>query len=180
MIRIIKKKACDILKVRRIILGFFIIAMMIMIFIFSSQQGTASGGLSESIALRVITFFNHEFDSYPKLEQKEILDSFEFLIRKGAHMTEYAILAGLIFLFFAGLRLYLRVSFSFIITLLYSISDEVHQYFVPGRSGVYTDVIIDMIGAMFALICLSFITHIYHKHKIQKLSQKVIKTENKA
>ncbi len=155
----------DILKIKRTILGILVITVMIVIFIFSSQSGNESGGISEKIALNLIKIFNHNFDTYDEIRQNEILNSVEFLVRKGAHMVEYGILAGLIFLFFFGMRLYMRVSLSFGITLLYSISDEFHQRFVSGRTGVYTDVMIDMIGAMFALIILSFISYYYHKHK---------------
>ena len=43
---------------------------------------------------------------------------------------------------------------SFVFCVLYAISDEVHQYFVPGRAMMATDVLIDSIGAILG--CLLF------------------------
>lgn len=157
------------MKIRRIVLGLLVIFMMLVIFIFSSQSGGQSGGLSEKIAVNLINFFNPSFQTYSAVDQAKILDSFEFVIRKMAHMAEYGLLAGLIFLFFFGIRLSYRVTFSLVITLLYSISDEIHQHFIPGRTGVYTDVLIDMTGAICIICILSIITHFYDKHKKQKI-----------
>ena len=40
---------------------------------------------------------------------------------------------------------------AFVLSLLYAISDELHQTFVPGRSGRLTDVGFDSLGALLAL-----------------------------
>ena len=48
---------------------------------------------------------------------------------------------------------------SFSTSILYAISDEVHQYFVPGRFATLTDLIFDTLGIITGLICI----HIYKK-----------------
>ena len=48
---------------------------------------------------------------------------------------------------------------SFSTSILYAISDEVHQYFVPGRFATLTDLIFDTLGIITGLICI----HIYIK-----------------
>ena len=48
---------------------------------------------------------------------------------------------------------------SFTTSILYAISDEVHQYFVPGRFATLTDLIFDTLGIITGLICI----HIYIK-----------------
>src|SRR5699024_7793590 len=74
---------------------------------------------------------------------------FHHFIRKGAHFTAYLIL-GIFAMFAIGRNkshaMY-QISLSFFICLLYAISDEIHQLFIPGRSGEVGDVIIDAVGA---------------------------------
>lgn len=42
-----------------------------------------------------------------------------------------------------------------LISMLYATSDEIHQYFVPGRTPAFTDVMMDSIGIMLAGILYS-------------------------
>ncbi len=74
----------------------------------------------------------------------------DLLLKKGAHMTEYAIL---FFLLWLALR---RPSpwWAWALALLYAVSDEVHQTFVPGRHGWYGDVIVDGVGASIAALAV--------------------------
>ena len=48
------------------------------------------------------------------------------------------------------------IVYSFIFCFLYACSDEVHQLYVPGRSGNIKDVFIDSIGISFALVVYYF------------------------
>ena len=43
------------------------------------------------------------------------------------------------------------VLFAFIFTVLYGVTDEVHQLFTPGRHGQATDVLIDALGALLSI-----------------------------
>lgn len=75
---------------------------------------------------------------------------FDFLLRKISHVIEYAILVFLLYRAFAGSceninRLYLFI-YPASLTLLYAISDELHQSFVPGRNCSIRDILIDSIG----------------------------------
>ena len=76
------------------------------------------------------------------------LGVWDTILRKGAHMTEYAILAGLLWL---ALRYELA---ALGLALLYAGSDELHQAFVGGRHGSPVDVAIDGIGAAVGLVVL--------------------------
>ena len=74
-----------------------------------------------------------------------------------AHFTEYAVLAGLLWL---ALRSSPRVSrhataIAFVLTALYALSDEVHQSFVPGRMPDIRDWVVDLAGAALVLWILS-------------------------
>lgn len=84
-----------------------------------------------------------------------------FLIFKSLHIIEYAIL---FFLYVRGLRYPAgiapwRYTAAFVLTVVYAISDEVHQTLVPTREGALRDVIIDAIGALLAWATLTQLLH---------------------
>lgn len=84
-----------------------------------------------------------------------------FLARKCAHLTEYAILACLLW---RAIRKPVRrdprpwsgreARIALFITALYASTDEFHQLFVPSREGCVRDVIIDTCGAAAGLMLL--------------------------
>lgn len=118
-----------------------VLIWMIIIFVFSSQDGNESTEKSKI----VIYIFN-----YIGLDLNSILgDMADLVVRKGAHMTEYFIL---IMLIQRTLRDKYTVNkslvFAFLITVLYASSDEYHQTFVQGRCGQAKDVLIDSCGAL--------------------------------
>lgn len=118
---------------------------MIVIFYFSSQPADQSMLQSGAILL---WFQNHFGDG-------AITD---FAVRKSAHFSEYAglgFLLGWSWLFTKGKRLPV---ISVICASVYSISDEVHQIFVEGRSCQIFDWALDTLGAItgvlvFMLLC---------------------------
>src|SRR5215210_836933 len=83
------------------------------------------------------------FSSVPSLSSG--LGAWDLVLRKCAHMTEYAILAGL------SLRATRSATQAFAFAVVYAASDEVHQVFVRGRHGSPLDVGIDAAGALIGL-----------------------------
>ena len=78
------------------------------------------------------------FSSIPSLATD--LGVWDTILRKGAHMTEYAIL-GLLLLRAIGRELP-----ALAVGIGYAITDEIHQHFVSGRHASPIDVLIDTIG----------------------------------
>lgn len=79
------------------------------------------------------------------------------MVRKGAHMTEYGILLALLALAVSRARRMASAGvyiWSVVITFVYACSDEIHQLFVADRAGRGTDVLIDMCGALAALLII--------------------------
>jgi VanZ family protein len=77
---------------------------------------------------------------------------------KVAHASEYSVLGYLTAraLFFAGWH-WLKANFvwiTIVFGLLYALSDEFHQYFVPGRSCDIRDAAADLVGVVIG--CLIF------------------------
>ncbi len=94
---------------------------------------------------------------------------FDFLIFKMLHMTEYAILYFLFFRAFFSINnkhftLNNKLLFPVFISILYAISDEVHQTFVPTREGKFRDVLIDTSGILLMYIYIKI--HINFVKKI--------------
>ncbi|TMM07545.1 MAG: VanZ family protein [Actinobacteria bacterium] len=74
------------------------------------------------------------------------LGTWDTILRKGAHVTEYAIL-GLLLVRAIG-----REMPAFLIGVGYAITDELHQHFVTGRHSSPIDVAIDSTGVLFGLL----------------------------
>lgn len=87
----------------------------------------------------------------------------EIFFRKTAHLFEYFVLT---FLFWRIFRERWKMSFRkagvfcFLLVLVYAVSDELHQNFVEDRAGRALDVLIDVSGALLALITLKFLSKI--------------------
>lgn len=78
----------------------------------------------------------------------------DFATKKAGHVTEYGVLAFLLWRAISKERGWAALpSFggAFVLSLLYAISDEFHQTFVPGRSGRLADVGSDVLGVILAL-----------------------------
>lgn len=130
-------------KILRIILVILIVLWMVIVFRFSHAQGSSSSGISQEIA---------EF----LFKGKEYIDFAEAIIRKLAHLSEYALGGMLVYSLFLTFDIKTKLQFidAFSFTSLYAISDEIHQLFVPGRSGRIIDVFIDMQGALLGMCAI--------------------------
>ena len=115
------------------------------IFKLSGQSGNESQELSD------------EVNSWLSLFLGKLLDI--GFVRKGAHFFEYCGLSLLIFNAFYQTFGRFRPLATLLTTLLYSVSDEIHQYFVPERACRLFDVFVDFLGALTGLvICMALIT----------------------
>lgn len=134
-----------------------VVIWMIFIFYMSGKTGQESSGQSGKISLFITNLLEKVRQDSPQ-EMQNLQDILELVIRKTAHMTEYAILFLLSYLAMVKIsmsqsRFYNR-SIAVLISLLYACSDEMHQLLVPGRSGKMIDVGIDMAGVLIVLICM--------------------------
>jgi VanZ family protein len=80
-----------------------------------------------------------------------------FLIRKAAHLTEYAILAILLWRALRVQRvnvhssLWPQAALALAVAIIFAVTDEYHQAFVPSRGSSAVDVLIDSCGAALGL-----------------------------
>ena len=136
-----------------------LLALYILIFGFSAQDGEQSGSLSRMISEKCVEFF-HSISGRNWTEgfRKSLAEYFEHPIRKLAHFSEYACMGILLYILWSqwlrkGKRLYLLI----VLWVFCSAGlDEFHQYFVPGRYGSFADVLLDTCGGAFGmLLCMA-------------------------
>lgn len=135
---------------RRIIFTALAVLWMVLIFSFSAQESEKSSGMSHRVGRKAGELLVPGFSQWPEEKQASFAATIDYPLRKCAHMTEYAVLSVLLFLMLAsyGIPLKKRVLLAFILAVLYAASDEIHQLYVPGRSGQFKDVLIDSVGIL--------------------------------
>lgn len=131
------------------------IVLMTAIFIVSSDLGSADH--TRPVLASIVKRF------LPWLAQRmspQMIDITDFVIRKIAHVTEYAVLSLLVSRSL-GIDVFSRIKpriLVIVITALYALSDEFHQSFVPSRGATYIDVMWDTLGASLGTGLL-YMTH---------------------
>ena len=75
----------------------------------------------------------------------------DLILKKGLHMIAYGVLAGLFWHALNGRPAFPRAGMSWLLAVLYAVTDEYHQTFVPGRHGRPMDLLFDGVGALIAL-----------------------------
>lgn len=120
-----------------------LLVWMILIFYLSHQPATKSNQLSSGLSDVIVKTVervapNLKFD----------VRGFNHILRKNAHFMAYLVLGVLTVrvLRKSGIRGYRSIALALGVCVLYAISDEVHQLFIPGRSGEVMDVLIDSAG----------------------------------
>ena len=162
----LNKKENNIIYVfKQIIYALFVVFILVTIFSFSNEVADVSSNTSAGVIERLINLI------YKDITQEELIQKIEILqpiIRKCAHFTLYAALGFFTYNFVRTIRskiiknrenttkTFLIASQIFCTT--YSLTDEIHQMFIPGRSGEIRDILIDSLGAFFGiLICIVFL-----------------------
>lgn len=112
------------------------------------------------------------FSALTGLGENSEPDVWFYLIRKGAHVGEYAILAGL---FWRLLKFYFpketaeKMTLATVLCALsYAFTDETHQLFVAGREGKLFDVGVDLLGILLALFLINVFTRKTGKKRVGK------------
>ncbi len=117
---------------------------------FLQQSGRAALRVLAPLALMALIFV---LSAQPDLDSG--LGTLDLVLRKLAHMTEYALLT---LLWAWALAPFTRWSApaGAVIAIAYAATDEFHQTFVEGRTGSIADVGIDAIGVLIALALLRY------------------------
>ena len=155
---------------KRIILAWTAVVLWFsLIFAFSSQPANESARVSKGLTAIILRFIEKLFNL-----SDTNADWMDYLLRKSAHAFLFFILAILVANALSktgvkGIRVFI---IAFIITSLYACTDEIHQLFVPGRGCMFSDVVIDSVGAIFGLGLFGAVYWLT-QHKIIDFNQKI-------
>lgn len=112
------------------------------------------------LMLIIFAFSSRPSDDLPNFQ------SWDYFIKKGAHAVGYGLLALSYLRIFKWEKRHYRLAW--LLAIFYSVTDEFHQSFVPGRHASITDVLVfDNFGAMVALSL-----HYFHRRKHEKGERK--------
>ena len=155
--------------VKKAILWIAVISCMLAIFIFSSQEANVSDKTSSGFIELIVRLFDFKKNLTPE-KAAFLTDKLSVMVRKTAHFMIYALLGFLIsnLAFVYGIYKKKGTEITVFTSLLYAISDEVHQTFVIGRSGQISDVCLDTAGAFCGLIFAGLIRFIINLIKERK------------
>ena len=116
-----------------------VLLWMIFIFIMSSFSAGESSRQSGLVVNFIANLFNISN-----------LNMLSHIIRKLAHFTEYFVLGILVYNMMCK---YHKLAYiGMVVCIIYAVIDEIHQIFVPGRSCQITDILIDIVAAIMAII----------------------------
>lgn len=148
-------------KNKRIILIILTIIWMLIIFWFSSQNSTQSSGTSQKVIKAVLKIVSN-------VEQEQeniIVEQMQHIVRKMAHFSIYMIGGILLINLVSTYTAKKAWMYAWLIGTMYAITDEIHQYFVPGRSCEIRDVVIDSSGVIIGIVIVVLIKYILTKLK---------------
>lgn len=129
-------------KIINIIILFLWMGVIFIMSSFNADDSGSQSGLIVNVLSRFVSIKNISMAS--------------FIIRKLAHFTEYFILGVLALNCLKDYIAKKDILISIIFCFLYASSDEFHQTFVPGRAGLFTDVLIDSCGAIAGVFFFKF------------------------
>ena len=161
-----------------------VLAVASLIFYFSSRTADDSNADSGRMLFFIARILGYDLASMPADKALFILETYNHAVRKAAHFTEFAALGFALLHFFNicddlscmcpgfcfpkpksgydGINVVFKTFYSvkpllvaLALSVLYAVSDEVHQIFVDGRAfGIY-DILIDSAGAVSGIFfCL--------------------------
>lgn len=151
--------------VRRVIFLFCSVFVMVAIVIFSSQNGETSGNLSQGFAERLRSFLQ-------KILPETAVNFVISYLRKMAHIFLYACLGIFVSCFVFTFSLghgWVYFAVPWLFCLAYACSDEVHQFFVPGRACMLTDVCIDAIGFTLTVLVANIVYASIKRKALKKI-----------
>lgn len=146
---------------------FWALSVVIMTFIFlsSSQNAQQSSNTSGSFIKSLLTAFFDGFEEMSEEAKAALVSSLQHFVRKAAHFSVYMLLGMSLSsaLFTYDIKTIYKIGLSASLSLIYAVSDEVHQLFVPGRGGMVTDVLLDFSGSVIGIAFVSATVYIYRR-----------------
>ena len=126
-------------------------------------QSALPADLSSRESGRVVDLLVRLFQGIMPIDRQTMV----FIVRKGAHFAEYTILGGFLV---PAVTEWMAVDktpvpdsvrsiriISWLVGTLYAVTDEIHQFYVPGRSCELRDIGIDSCGVLAGVLVVSLL-----------------------
>ena len=140
----------------RILFGACFAFTALAIFFFSSQSAEVSSQTSGPFSSVLLSLYKGIFGDVAPEDFEAVSSTMTFIVRKMAHFAVYAFLGVSASLFAMTFSLKSRLLIAYLVCVLYAVSDEIHQYFVPGRAMRLYDIAIDSLGVLTGLALAAF------------------------
>ncbi|MDQ0974616.1 VanZ family protein [Neobacillus niacini] len=125
---------------------------------FFTQLPYFTGEKTSEVIQKVVVAEQKTINKTPSTDHTDI-NKLNLIVRKATHIVVFGILAILLYKALETNRFAYILSWT--LTVLYAITDEWHQSFMPGRVAAYQDVLFDSVGALVALFILVLIRNNY-------------------
>lgn len=144
-------------KLKQSIYLILIIIWMLTVFMFSNQNGGTSQGISRKVTTTIVRIVTQN-QNLTDEQTNKIVENTDYLVRKLAHFSIYAVGGILIYNYINTFNIEnkKKIIISISIGVIYAIFDELHQYFIAGRSARILDVCIDSLGVITGTILIKF------------------------
>ena len=144
-----------------------VILNMIVIFNFSAEKADASKNTSKKVTETVLEITVPDFNEKTEPEKKEMVKETDSKIRTLAHFSEYTLLGFLVSLHLSLYKMskIKKASIALSGCTLYSVADEIHQIFVPGRGFQLVDILTDISGSLLGGLLLFLLVLFIQKCK---------------
>lgn len=140
---------------------------------FSAQTAAVSGGLSDRLLWRLLAALSPAFAAGDFTAQNAAVELLSFFERKAAHMFLYFVLILLLWLALLPLLRGRKRQAGLAAALCAVLAglDEVHQTFIPGRSGELRDVCVDLAGAAVAVLLAAVLLWAARRRRAGRLTR---------
>lgn len=146
-----------------------VLAVAVMIFLFSAQDAEDSSKTSGGITIWLIRLTHPDYDSMKAKARNALFRQYQYYVRKAAHFSEFALLGVSLRLLFGALRIPTPIPWAWLAGTLYACSDELHQSLVDGRASMWQDVAIDSAGALAGILLTSLILWRRKRGRVEKI-----------
>ena len=165
-------------KLKRFIAFAFVVIWIVVIYLFSNMPSTESNGKSQkiiSLTIEKTLSVTNSLEITNKHPSKQKINNVAISInkplRKCMHASIYFILGILIFELLKICKLSKdKIYISTIMySFLYACMDEFHQLFIVGRTGQFSDVLIDTFGAIIGMLFINVVLRINKRIDAQRI-----------
>ena len=134
----------------RVISLIALLAVMITIFCLSHEDATES----KETSIAVASWFGALLENIP-----------DGVIRTIAHCIEFAALGFLMYNVIYSFKGFISPFISIGLSFIYSVSDETHQYFIPGRAFQLIDLAVDLTGIVIGTLAIFILLKLITRNK---------------